>query len=270
VAYWRTAAGALHELRARGMPLGLMEGMAYEEHEVRLGAGDHILLYSDGLVEAHNPRREMFSFERLAALVAGSPQSGQPLVARLLDELARFTGPGWVQEDDITLVTIACLDLPEPQRDEPQEGAMGSPTDAGAAWHTLAELTIPSAPDNERVAMEQVAAAVASVGLPSLRLERLKTAVAEATMNAMEHGNGYRADQPTQISVRRSVDTLSVRIFDHGTGPTEEAEAPDLALKLDGLQSPRGWGLHIIRNMVDELRVGHEEGRHVIELVVKL
>jgi serine phosphatase RsbU (regulator of sigma subunit)/anti-sigma regulatory factor (Ser/Thr protein kinase) len=269
VAYWRTAEGELHELRARGMPLGLMEGMVYEEHEVRLGAGDHILLYSDGLVEAHNPGREMFSFERLAGLVAASPQSGQPLVGRLLDELARFTGPGWVQEDDITLVTIACLALPEPQRAEAMEGTMAQAADAEPGWQTLAELAIPSAPDNERLAMEQVGAAVAGLALPPLRLERLKTAVAEATMNAMEHGNGYRADQPTRIAVRCSATTLSVRIFDHGAGPAEEPDAPDLGLKLDGLQSPRGWGLHLIRNMVDELRVSHEDGQHVVELVVK-
>jgi serine phosphatase RsbU (regulator of sigma subunit)/anti-sigma regulatory factor (Ser/Thr protein kinase) len=270
VAYWRTAAGELRELRARGMPLGLMEGMVYEEHEVRLGAGDHILLYSDGLVEAHNPGREMFSFERLAGLVAASSQSGQPLVGRLLDELARFTGPGWVQEDDITLVTLACLDLPEPQRAEPTEGATAQAADAGSGWQTLAELLIPSAPDNERLAMEQVGAAVSGLGLPPLRLERLKTAVAEATMNAMEHGNGYRADQPTRIQVRRSADALAVRIFDQGQGPDANPEAPDLDLKLDGLQSPRGWGLHLIRNLVDELRDGHEQGRHVVELVVKL
>lgn len=270
VAYWRTAAGVLHELRARGMPLGLMDGMVYEEHEVRLGSGDHILLYSDGLVEAHNPRREMFSFERLAALVAGASGSGQPLITRLLDELARFTGPGWVQEDDITLVTVECLSLPESPRPEPREAVMVHTADPGDEWQTLAELLIPSAPDNERLAMEQVATAVRGVALPALRLERLKTAVAEATMNAMEHGNGYRADQPTQITVRCSAKTLSVRIFDHGAGLAEEPDAPDLELKLDGLQSPRGWGLHLIRHMVDELRESHEDGQHMVELVMRL
>ncbi|HMQ32869.1 MAG TPA: SpoIIE family protein phosphatase [Chloroflexaceae bacterium] len=267
VPYWRGADGAVRELRARGMPLGLMEGMAYEEGEVRLGPGDHLLLYSDGLVEAHNPRREMFSFERLSALVGGAPRGGQPLVDALLAELARFTGEGWVQEDDITLVTLACEALPAQQ---PEDEGGGAASGEPGGWRTLAELELPSAPDNERLAMEQVAEAVGEVGLPPLRLERLKTAVAEATMNAMEHGNGYRADRPTRISVRRTADTLSVRIFDHGAGPAEEPAAPDLEAKLEGLQTPRGWGLHLIRHMVDELHVGHEDGMHVIELVVKL
>jgi serine phosphatase RsbU (regulator of sigma subunit)/anti-sigma regulatory factor (Ser/Thr protein kinase) len=270
VTYWRTAAGELRELRARGMPLGLMEGMAYEERCVQLGEGDHILLYSDGLVEAHNARREMFSFERLARLIGAAPHGGQALVDTLLAELAQFTGPGWAQEDDITLVTLECHALPETTRGVGKEPAIAAPADHPDRWQTLAELEIPSAPDNERLAMEQVAAAVAGVGLPALRLERLKTAVAEATMNAMEHGNGYRAELPVRISVRRAADVLSVRIFDHGVGPIEEADTPDLLAKLDGLQTPRGWGLHLIRHMVDEVRVERQDGKHVVELVVKL
>src|ERR671917_2202357 len=60
------------ELRARGMPLGLMPGMDYEEKEIELGRGESVLFYSDGLVEAHDPHREMFGFPRLRGLV-GTP-----------------------------------------------------------------------------------------------------------------------------------------------------------------------------------------------------
>lgn len=270
VAYWRTARGELRELRARGMPLGLMEGMCYEEELVELGAGDHILLYSDGLVEAHNTRREMFSFDRLADLVGGATRGGQALVDRLLAELAAFTGPGWAQEDDITIVTLECHTLPEQGRGEGTAEPLAAAGEEPEGWQSLAELTIASAPDNERLAMEQVAAAVASLGLPALRLERLKTAVAEATMNAMEHGNGYRADQPVRVSVRRSASRLSVRIYDHGEGPAEGSETPDLLAKLEGQQTPRGWGLHLIRHMVDDMLIGHEDGMHVTELLIKL
>jgi serine phosphatase RsbU (regulator of sigma subunit) len=93
------------ELRARGMPLGLMPGMGYEEKEAVLEAGDSVLFYSDGLVEAHDPRREMFGFPRLQGLV-GSHPGGAGMIDFLLKELARFTGDGWEQEDDITLVTL--------------------------------------------------------------------------------------------------------------------------------------------------------------------
>ena len=58
------------ELRARGMPLGLMPGMGYEEKEIVLEKGESVLFYSDGLVEAHDSRGEMFGFPRLRSLVA--------------------------------------------------------------------------------------------------------------------------------------------------------------------------------------------------------
>jgi serine phosphatase RsbU (regulator of sigma subunit) len=87
------------------MPLGLMPGMSYEEKEATLEAGDSILFYSDGLVEAHNPQREMFGFPRLQALVAEHAE-GKPLVEFLMEELRSFTGHGWEQEDDITLVAL--------------------------------------------------------------------------------------------------------------------------------------------------------------------
>ncbi len=98
------------ELRARGMPLGLMPGMGYEEKEIVLERGEGVLFYSDGLVEAHDPRRDMFGFPRLQGLVGAQRSGGSSLITFLLSELRRFTGEGWEQEDDITLVT---LDRPE-------------------------------------------------------------------------------------------------------------------------------------------------------------
>src|SRR5215204_1679431 len=103
--YLRHGSGEAEELRARGMPLGLMAGMSYEEKEIILAPGDSALFYSDGLVEAHNPKREMFGFPRLGRLVAEHAE-GEPLVDFLMEDLYSFTGEGWEQEDDITLVTL--------------------------------------------------------------------------------------------------------------------------------------------------------------------
>jgi serine phosphatase RsbU (regulator of sigma subunit) len=97
--------GDTTELRATGMPLGLMPGMSYEEKEAVLETGDSILFYSDGLVEAHDPQREMFGFPRLQGFIGAHP-GGAPMIDFLLEELARFVGDGWEQEDDITLVTL--------------------------------------------------------------------------------------------------------------------------------------------------------------------
>jgi len=98
--------GQAEELRARGMPLGLMPGMGYEEKEIVLGEGDSVLFYSDGLIEAHNPQREMFGVPRLRRLVAEHDAEEGSLVECLMDELRSFTGEGWEQEDDITLLTL--------------------------------------------------------------------------------------------------------------------------------------------------------------------
>jgi serine phosphatase RsbU (regulator of sigma subunit) len=98
--------GQAEELRARGMPLGLMPGMSYEEKEAVLEVGDSILVYSDGLVEAHDPKGEMFGFPRLRRMVAEHDAEEGSLVDFLMDELRSFTGDGWEQEDDITLVTL--------------------------------------------------------------------------------------------------------------------------------------------------------------------
>ena len=97
--------GEVEELRARGMPLGLLPGMSYEEKEIMLDTGEAALFYSDGLVEAHSPKGEMFGFPRLRALVAEHGKEGS-LEEALLEELYSFVGEGWEQEDDITILTL--------------------------------------------------------------------------------------------------------------------------------------------------------------------
>jgi predicted ester cyclase len=97
--------GDAEELRARGMPLGLMPGMGYEEKEIELDVGEGVFFYSDGLVEAHDPKGKMFGFPRLKALIAEHAEEGS-LGDFLLEELYAFVGEGWEQEDDITLLTL--------------------------------------------------------------------------------------------------------------------------------------------------------------------
>ncbi len=244
-------AGEPSELRATGMPLGLMPGMDYEERETVLAPGASVLLYSDGLVEAHAPDRDMFGNDRVIARLATGVVA-QDLIDDLVTQLDRFTGDEQEQEDDITLVAL---------ERSPNSGR----------FIVLDEFEVQSAPGNERTAIDRVAAAVADVGLAPARLERLKTATGEATMNAMEHGNQYQADRPVQVVVSASEAAVCVRITDqggdHGFG---EPEAPDLEAKLDGLQSPRGWGMFLIKNMVDEARDSHDGHHHTLELILRL
>jgi anti-sigma regulatory factor (Ser/Thr protein kinase) len=142
---------------------------------------------------------------------------------------------------------------------------------ARSAPRRLAAFAVASDPGNERLALARVAEAVAASGLAPARLERLKTAVAEATMNAIEHGNGGRPEIPVDVEVIQDGDDIIVAITDLGgehaaPGPVEE---PDLGLKLDGEQRARGWGLFLIRNMVDAMQVRTDGPRHTIRLTMR-
>jgi anti-sigma regulatory factor (Ser/Thr protein kinase) len=263
--YVRTGVGVI-EFRATGMPLGLMPGMVYEEREAIIGPGDNVLLYSDGLIEAHDTTGAMYGFPRLRADLA-SGLAGSELIDELLDRLHAFTGPGWEQEDDITLVAL---------RRSAGSGAaiVADQLDAERdAETTILEFEVPGEPGNERIAMDRVAAAVEPLGLEPARLERLKTAVSEATMNAIEYGSGSSPDIPVQIAVASSNGELHVRITDRALGgpiPGADAEQPDLEAKLAGLQKARGWGLFLIRNMVDRVDVIPGDGRQTVTLTLAL
>jgi serine phosphatase RsbU (regulator of sigma subunit)/predicted ester cyclase len=97
---------ATTDLSARGMPLGLMPGMRYEEKESVLAPGEGVLFYTDGLIEAHSTKGEMFGTPRLRSLLSERPEGGTKLSATLMEELENFAGEGWEQEDDITLLTL--------------------------------------------------------------------------------------------------------------------------------------------------------------------
>jgi serine phosphatase RsbU (regulator of sigma subunit)/anti-sigma regulatory factor (Ser/Thr protein kinase) len=265
---YRRGANGVEELRATGMPLGLMPSMHYEEKETTLAPGETVLFYSDGIIEAHNPRREMFGFPRLRAFLVGH-EGGAALIDYLMTQLAEFTGPGWEQEDDVTMVILQRAQVPHLTEIQPAERQANA--EANQSWRTLAELSLASEVGNEREAMRQVSQVVQGLSLASPTLERLKTAVAEATMNAIEHGNKNRPELPVFIQVRASLQALSVRITDQGGGqPIPEPEAPDLEAKLAGLQTPRGWGLFLIKNLMDELHVISDDTHHTVELILYL
>jgi anti-sigma regulatory factor (Ser/Thr protein kinase) len=261
-------------MRARGMPLGLMPDMEYEVKETRILPGDNMILYSDGLVEAHNAEGQMFGTPRLQQMLQ-TPECGKGLIECLMDELTSFTGPGWEQEDDVTFVIVDRLD----EFDEPVEAlesagrsnAYSAPEEESEIETMIAKFSLPSQPGNEREAMERVAAAVDGLDLPKNRVDRLKTAVSEATMNAMEHGNKYQPENPVEVEVKTKGGDLVVSICDCGGDKLiAESPEPDLAAKLEGVQSPRGWGLFLIKNMVDDMHVSSDGKHHVVELVLHL
>ena len=251
----------MEELRATGMPLGLLPDMEYEEGTITLGPGDGVLLYSDGLIEAHNPAREMFGVGRIRELVE-EHQSGEGLVDSLLATLCGFTGDEWEQEDDITLVLM--------QRDGQGNDTVKvseSESSQEENWKILGEFSLPSEAGIERVASEKVLELLIEIPLKKTQVDRLKTAVSEATMNAIEHGNHFDRNKPVMIKVIASEKAISVHISDRGGDSIiPESKDPNLEAKLAGLESPRGWGMFIIRRMVDHLEILSREDHHTVVL----
>ena len=151
-----------------------------------------------------------------------------------------------------------------------RSGSSTRPSDTSSET-VLAEFQLASEPGNEREAIRRVESAIAGLGMAPARLERLKTALAEATMNAMEHGNEYWPDSQVRIRVVHRGDTVRVRITDRGeAGELPEPEVPDLEAKLEGRQRPRGWGLFLIEKMVDEARVESDARGRTLELAMRL
>jgi serine phosphatase RsbU (regulator of sigma subunit)/anti-sigma regulatory factor (Ser/Thr protein kinase) len=254
--YVRTADGVI-ELRATGMPLGLMPAMPYDEKSYSMASGEVMVLTSDGITEAHDPDGEMYGFSRLMSRVARKPSNGD-MVAAVVRDLEEFTGADVEQEDDITLVVV--------RRTSSAQDSAQTFEETGRVLDTF---TVASEEGNERIAIDRVTAVVLPLGLDPSRLERLKTAVGETVMNAMEHGNENRPELEVGVEVSATEESISVRVTDQGGDkPIPEAMTPDLEAKLAGEQTPRGWGLFLVEQMVDEVRSTSEGGAHTIELIM--
>jgi serine phosphatase RsbU (regulator of sigma subunit)/anti-sigma regulatory factor (Ser/Thr protein kinase) len=260
--YVRTV-GGVTELRATGMPLGLMIDSKYEVQTGTLKPGETMLLSSDGIVEAHSAEGEMYGFPRLMAQVAAHSADAD-LIDAIITDLDGFANPDAPQEDDVTLVSVQRRATPA------AAGSKGDVLQAGE-FRELDSFSVPSDRGNERLVMDRVNEATAELGLDEPTQERLGTAVAEAAMNAIEHGNKDRPNVTVDVFVLASADQLVVSIADHGGDrPIGPAEEPDIEAKLAGEDRPRGWGLYLIKNMVDEVRTSKTDTGHLIELVMRL
>ncbi len=250
--YVRTDDGVL-ELRATGMPLGLMPDMDYDVKSHHFDVGEVMVLTSDGITEAHNAEGEMYGFSRLMGRV-GATASETLSATDLVADMERHVGENAEQEDDITLVVVR-------RTSSARDSAAAFAAEDGDR-RILEEFSITSEQGNERIAMDRVRAAVADMGLSTSQLDRLETAVSEATMNAIEHGNQESADRDVRIEVHATSDAIHVMVTDEGGEmPMPETDVPDIEAKIAGEQSARGWGLFLIENMVDDLRMSSEDHR---------
>jgi len=118
------------------------------------------------------------------------------------------------------------------------------------------EIQLPSRLGSEKVAMNTAADLARSVGFDEGRVEDLKMAVAEACINAMEHGNKMVETLPVGVILSMSPNSLEVRIVDSGPGPQGRAPTPDIDRKMDEHEHARGMGMFLIESLVDEAEWG--------------
>jgi serine/threonine-protein kinase RsbW len=134
------------------------------------------------------------------------------------------------------------------------------------------ELHIPSQLGWERAAMDLAAGVARRMGFPADRVDDIKTAISEATINAIEHGNGQDAGQRVQIVLVPGADKLEICIKDQSPrpfGPLDTA-APNLDDRLNGLTAARGWGIFLIRSLVDEAQFSSTKSGNVVRIVMHL
>ena len=134
------------------------------------------------------------------------------------------------------------------------------------------EVRLPSRLGFEKVAMSTAASMAKLVGFSDDRIEDLKTAVAEACINAMEHGNQMNTSVPVGIVLSIHQGELEVKVIDDGIGMNAPHAAPDIDRKMSGEEDPRGMGMFLIQSLVDEVEwvPSSVEGKSFVRLVIRL
>jgi serine/threonine-protein kinase RsbW len=137
---------------------------------------------------------------------------------------------------------------------------------------TTVEVRLPSRLGYEKVAMSTAAAVAKLMGFPPDRIEDLKTAVAEACINAIEHGNRLNEKLSVGVVLSAGDDSLEVKVIDDGKGMKTQPRRPDIDRKMHGEEDPRGMGMFLIQALVDEAEwVAGTDGRSsYVRLVIRL
>lgn len=137
---------------------------------------------------------------------------------------------------------------------------------------TKVEVRLPTRMGYEKVAMSTAASVAKLMGFPEERIEDLKTAVAEACINAIEHGNRLNEKLSVGMVLRAGTDELEVKVIDNGTGINKRPAVPDIDRKMHGEEGPRGMGMFLIQALVDEVEwVAGKDGKSsYVRLVIRL
>ncbi|HWG20901.1 MAG TPA: ATP-binding protein [Terracidiphilus sp.] len=134
------------------------------------------------------------------------------------------------------------------------------------------EVRLPSRMGYEKVAMSTAASVAKLMGFREDRIEDLKTAVAEACINAIEHGNRMNEGLSVGVVLSAGEDSLEVKVIDDGKGLKTLPAKPDIEKKMHGEEDPRGMGMFLIQALVDEAEwvAGSNGKSSYVRLVIRL
>jgi serine/threonine-protein kinase RsbW len=138
-------------------------------------------------------------------------------------------------------------------------------------YDNIQDIHIPNVFGSEKIAMEQVASLAKEIGFSDSRIEDLKTAVSEACINAIEHGNKMNSSTRVVISLSIDKKRLKVSVEDIGNGIKRNLKEPDIEKKIEGTEPTRGWGVFLIKKLVDDLQFEPKaDGGNVTTMVIHL
>lgn len=296
--YWRTPTLPWDFVDVGGYPLGASQRTNYSQRTVKLPAGSMMVLFSDGIIEAQDPRGEFFGFERLEALLETMPPEVDVYTARdrILTAVKRHLA-GQDAQDDVTIMVMRTTEvavgaLPTTNGAAPAvatiDGDVSTLTIAAETTTITAvaqqlsasqplidedyvmprenvEIFIPSILGFEKVARSAAEALAKQMGFPEEKIEDVKTAVAEAVMNAIEHGN--LEDKATSVTVMFSAsdEHLEIRVQDRGRQIVPNPLPPP-----GREDSARGWGLFFMQNLMDEFEVSRSPEGNEIRMTIFL
>ena len=233
----QSADGAVKKIKASGTPIGLLPFSSYSVQTIALAPGDRLLAYTDGMTEVFQGDDEFGEPRLTDAFAACTRRRPAAVLDALWETLAAFAA-GSEQSDDMTALVVARVAAAE---------------SAGADEAESLELQLPSRLGCEKIAMNAAAELARRMGFAEDRIEHLKTAVAEACINAMEHGNQLDETLPIGVVLSMEEDELVVKVKDQGAGPGQGVSAPDIDKKMHEEERPRGMGMFLIQSLMDEV-----------------
>ena len=134
----------------------------------------------------------------------------------------------------------------------------------------IVELQLPNTLGSEKIAIEKAATIARDMGFSKDRIEDLKTAIAEACINAIEHGNKF--DENTKVGITLAVDDTSLQVVVHDEGDgIDQDKIPKRRVTDNGFPRRRGYGIFLISNLVNEFSIENKPGEgNSITMLIQL